>query len=305
MNHASKTAAAGRRVLWVSLGILFSVTIIQAIIVSFTGSLALLGDTLHTFTDALTALPLILAFHLASKPPTRKLTYGYGRAEDLSGIVIVLALAGSTFYAAYETYERFLHPQPVQYIGAVIAAGLLGALSNEGIAQYRIRTGRRIGSASLEADGLHARSDGLISVGVTISAIMVSLGMPWADTLVSALIVIALAVVTVHAALHIGRRLMDVVDPATSSKVADCLLEHPEIIAVQALRLRWVGHELRGEATLQIDGTHPVQYAHKLSHEIETAAVSAISHLTNIHVHLTPHNETACEINNFYATETT
>jgi cation diffusion facilitator family transporter len=129
------------------------------------GSVALLGDTLHNAADALTAVPLGVAFVAGRRPPTRRYTYGYGRAEDLAGIAIVLTIAASSALAGYAAVSRLMHPRHVSDLVAVAAAALAGFAGNELVAGYRIRTGRKIGSAALVADGLHARTDGLTSLG--------------------------------------------------------------------------------------------------------------------------------------------
>ncbi len=158
-----ETSAQGMRALWISLAVLGVTALIQAAVAAVSGSVALLGDTLHNAADALTAVPLGVAFILGRRPPTRRYTYGYGRAEDLAGIAIVLAIAASSALAAYEAISRLVHPHPVSDLIAVAAAALIGFTGNEVVAGYRIRTGRKIGSAALVADGLHARTDGLTS----------------------------------------------------------------------------------------------------------------------------------------------
>jgi hypothetical protein len=117
--------------------------------------------TRSTFTDALTAIPLLIAFRLARRPPTRRYPYGYHRAEDVAGLTIVALSGVSALLAAAEAIRRLVHPQPIEAAGWVLAAGALGFLGNEAVAQYRIRVGKRIGSAALVADGMHARTDGL------------------------------------------------------------------------------------------------------------------------------------------------
>ena len=111
-----ETSREGVRTLWISLGTLGLTAIVQAVIVALSGSVALLGDTIHNAADALTALPLGVAFVLGRRMATRRYTYGYGRAEDLAGIVIVLTIAASSALAAYEAVNRLLNPQQVTLI---------------------------------------------------------------------------------------------------------------------------------------------------------------------------------------------
>ena len=144
--------AAGRRALVFSLAGLGLTAAIQAVVVVLSGSVALLGDTLHNVADALTAVPLLVAFALARRPPNRRLTYGYGRAEDLGGVVrgrrdrIVVCFGRLRRYAP-------IHPETVTHLGVVAAAAVVGFAGNELVARYRVRVGRRIGSAALVADG--------------------------------------------------------------------------------------------------------------------------------------------------------
>jgi cation diffusion facilitator family transporter len=130
-------------------------------VVVASGSVALLGDTLHNFADALTAVPLLVAFRLARRPANTRYTYGYGRAEDLAGLFVVVMIALSSVLAGYAAIDRLLNPRSVTYLWAVAVAAMIGFAGNELVAGYRIRVGRRIGSAALIADGLHARADGL------------------------------------------------------------------------------------------------------------------------------------------------
>ncbi len=170
VDAAMEASAQGMRTLWISLAVLGVTALIQAAVTAASGSVALLGDTLHNAADALTAVPLGVAFIAGRRPPTRRYTYGYGRAEDLAGIAIVLTIAASSALAAYEAITRLLHPRHVTDLIAVAAAALIGFAGNEVVAGYRIRTGRRIGSAALVADGLHARTDGLTSLAVLAPA---------------------------------------------------------------------------------------------------------------------------------------
>src|SRR4051794_1995975 len=210
VDEALEATDAGRRALWISLGALLLTAAVQAGVVALSGSVALLGDTLHNLADALTAVPLLLAFRLARRPPNTRFTYGYGRAEDLGGLFVIVMIALSSVLAAYEAIDRLLHPQPVTHLWAVAAAALVGFAGNELVARYRITVGRRIGSAALVADGLHARTDGFTSLAVLLGA----LGWKQADPIVGLLITVAILAVLRSAARQVGARLMDAVDPS-------------------------------------------------------------------------------------------
>ena len=193
VDTAMEASAAGMRALWISLAVLGATAAIQAAVAVASGSVALLGDTLHNAADALTAVPLGVAFILGRRPPTRRYPYGYGRAEDLAGILIVVLILASSALAAYAAVNRLLHPERVSNLMAVAAAAIVGFAGNELVARYRIRVGRRIGSAALVADGLHARTDGFTSLAVLFGAGGVALGWKWADPVVGLAITAAIA----------------------------------------------------------------------------------------------------------------
>ncbi len=170
MDSELEASQRGMRALLLSFLALTVTAALQAVIVVISGSVALLVDTIHNFADALTALPIAVAFTLGRRAANRRYTYGYGRAEDLAGIVVVLVIAGSAVFAAYEAMRRLADPRELDHLGLLAAAGVIGFLGNEAVARYRITVGRQIGSAALVADGLHARTDGFTSLGVVLSA---------------------------------------------------------------------------------------------------------------------------------------
>jgi cation diffusion facilitator family transporter len=178
------------------------------VIVLISGSVALLADTIHNFSDALTAIPLWIAFALGRRAATRRYTYGFGRAEDLAGLFVVAMMTASAAIAAIESIRRLIHPVAITHLGWVAVAGLVGFLANELVAVYRIRVGRQIGSAALVADGQHARTDGFTSLAVLFGAGGVALGFPLADPIVGLLITFAILAVLRTAVRDVFRRLM-------------------------------------------------------------------------------------------------
>lgn len=262
---------------------------IQAFIVTITGSVALLGDTLHNVADALTAVPLLFAFWLARRPANDRYTYGYGRAEDLAGLFVIAMIALSSALAAYEAITRLLHPQAVSNLWAVAAAAVVGFAGNELVARYRIQVGRRIGSAALVADGLHARTDGFTSLAVLLGAGGVALGWDWADPVVGLLITVAILGVLRSAVGQVGARLMDAVDPELVEKARAALATVDGIHGVDDLRLRWIGHSLRAEASITVAPTMSVVEAHEVAHHAEAHLVTYVRRLSAATVHVGPH----------------
>jgi len=288
VDPALESSAEGMRALWISLAGLGATTFVQAAVVALSGSVALLGDTLHNGADALTAVPLGIAFMLAKRPPTRRYTYGYGRAEDLAGVAIVLAIAASSLAAGYAAIQRLADPQPISHLPAVALAALTGFAGNELVARYRIRVGRRIGSAALVADGLHARTDGFTSLAVLLGTAGVAIGWTWADPVVGLLITVAILAVLRQAAREVWRRLMDAVDPALVDQAEHALAHTTGVLAVGRVRLRWIGHRLRAECDVVVDPATTVVEAHRVAVEAEHNLLHALPRLTGAIVHPDP-----------------
>ncbi|MEU3933319.1 cation diffusion facilitator family transporter [Streptomyces sp. NPDC029044] len=288
VDSALESSARGMRALWVSLAVLGVTALAQAAVVAASGSVALLGDTVHNTADALTAVPLAIAFVLGRRAATRRFTYGYGRAEDLAGLVIVLTIAASAVFAGWTAVERLLDPRPVQHVPAVAAAALVGFAGNEWVARYRMRVGRSIGSAALVADGLHARTDGFTSLAVLLGAGGSALGWQWADPAVGLLITAAIALVLRDAAREVFRRVLDAVDPALVDRAERALAEVPGVRGVGELRLRWIGHRLRAEVAVVVDGDATVREAHRIAVDAEHALLHAVPRLTAALVHADP-----------------
>src|SRR5215207_2956660 len=192
------TITTSERGIWAvkwSFVALLATALVQIVVVLLSGSVALLSDTIHNFGDAATAIPLGVAFALSRLGASRRFTFGYGRVEDLAGVIVVLIILFSAVVAGYQAVERLINPQPVVLLWAVAAAALVGFVGNEAVAVFRIRVGRQIGSAALEADGYHARTDGWTSLAVLLGAVGVWLGYPLADPIIGLLIAAAILVI--------------------------------------------------------------------------------------------------------------
>lgn len=288
VDAAMEASAEGIRALWISLAVLGPTALLQAAVVAVSGSVALLGDTLHNAADALTAVPLGVAFVMGRRPPTRRYTYGYGRAEDLAGVAIVVIIAASSALAAYEALTRLARPRPVSDLIVVAIAAVIGFTGNEMVARYRIRAGRKIGSAALVADGLHARTDGFTSLAVLLGVGGVAVGWDWADPVVGLLITVAILAVLRQAAREIYRRLMDAVDPALVDQVEQTLRTTPGVLGAGQVRLRWIGHQLRAECEVIVDAGASAVAAHQVAVGAEHALLHAVPRLTAALVHADP-----------------
>ncbi len=295
IDDALEANSAGIRAVKISLVALGVTAIAQLLVVIFTGSVALLADTIHNFSDALTAVPLWIAFALARRKPTRRYTYGYGRAEDLAGLFIVAMITLSAILAGYESIRRLIDQQPITHVWVVFAAGLIGFAGNEFVAIYRIRVGQQIGSAALVADGLHARTDGFTSLAVAVGAVGVMLGFPLADPIVGILITVAILAVLKGAAVEVFRRLMDGVDPDTVAAAEQQLTAIPGVRGLRRLRMRWDGHRLTAEADIDVDPALPLATARTIAQSAERGLARTVPKLTVADVHTYPGPEPASQ----------
>lgn len=280
--------ARGVRALKVSLLALLLTGLAQLGVVMATNSVALLSDTMHNLADAFTSLPIWFAFILARRAPTRRFAYGYGRAEDLAGLVVLAFIAASAAFAAYEAIDRLFNPAEVRYLWAVALAGILGFAGNELVARYRIKVGREIGSGALVADGLHARADGFTSLAVVVGAAGIALGFPLADPLVGLLIAGLILLVLKDAARDVLIRIMDGVDPAISTASEAVLAQVPGVEGVGAVRVRWIGHALHAEAEIVIDEAVTMAHAHDIAERARHALLHDVPHLTSSIIHADP-----------------
>jgi cation diffusion facilitator family transporter len=269
--------------------------VLQVIVVYFSGSVALLADTIHNFGDATTAIPLWIAFALAHRPPSRRFTYGYGRVEDVAGVLIVLIIFISAVVAGYQAVQRLLHPQPVEYLWAVALASIIGFAGNELVAIFRIRVGKQINSAALVADGYHARVDGLTSLAVLFGAAGVWLGFPLADPIVGLLITIAILRIVWDSAKAIFTRLVDGVDPEVIDEMRHAVGHVPGVHDVTDVRARWLGHRLHAEVNVTVSPERSVAEGHEIAMEVRHQLFHHLPHISNVVVHVDPTDESGEE----------
>ena len=288
VDDALRASAAGIRAVKLSLVVLGITAAIQLMIVAVSGSVALFADTVHNFSDALTAVPLWIAFAMSRRTATRRYTYGFGRVEDLAGLFVVAAIAVSALIAAVEAVRRLINPVPPSHLGWVVAAGVIGFVGNELVAVYRIRVGRRIGSAALRADGMHARADGLTSLAVVAGATGVWLGFPMADPIVGLIIAGAIGVVLVVAARDVFGRLLDRIDPQYLDAARTVLSRQPGVRGVRRVRMRWNGHRLEADTELDVDPSLSLAEAHAVAHAAEHELAHVIPKLGSVIVHAYP-----------------
>jgi len=288
IDTALESDGRGVRALKISLGALLLTGALQLVVVLASGSVGLLSDTLHNFADAFTALPIWLAFIVGRRVATRRFSYGFGRAEDMAGLVVLLFIAASSVVAAYVSIDRLLHPAEIRLLWAVAIAGVVGFLGNELVARYRIKVGREIGSAALVADGLHARADGFTSLAVVLGAAGVALGFPAADPIAGLLITVLILFVLKDAARDVLMRIMDGVDPAILDASEVALRTVSGVESVGEVRIRWIGHRLHAEAEVLVNESLSVVAAHEIAERARHSLLHEVPHLASAIIHADP-----------------
>lgn len=285
------TIATTTRGIWAikwSFVILAITSALQLVVVFATGSVALLADTIHNVGDAVTAIPLWIAFRLVRKPPTQRFTYGLGRVEDLAGISIVAIILFSAVFAGYEAISRLINPQPITLLWAVAAAGVVGFIGNEAVAVFRIRVGREIESAALIADGYHARTDGLTSLAVVAGAFGVWLGFPLADPIIGLIITVAIFGIVWQSSKAVFTRLLDGVEPGVVAEITHAAEHVGAVRRVSNVRARWLGHRLTTELDVAVAEGTTVREAEAISAEVEAVLTDHVPALASAHVRVRP-----------------
>ncbi len=290
-NRAGDPALAttdGIRTVWLALAALGLTTVIQIAIVTMSGSVALLADTVHNIGDTLNSIPLLIAFYLARRAATRRYTYGYGRAEDVAGVLIVLSIAFSAGYALWASFDKLIHPQPMTHIPWVAAAAVVGFLGNEAVALLQIRKGRQMGSEAMVADGLHARIDGITSLSVLVAAAGTALGFPIVDPLIGLLIGVSIVFITKDAATRIWQRLMDGVDPMIVDRIEQYAGDVRGVEQVESIHVRWLGHRLHPEVGVALGDDLSLWEAIGITDAVRRALLANVRHLASVNVLVEP-----------------
>ncbi|WP_207782725.1 cation diffusion facilitator family transporter [Phytoactinopolyspora limicola] len=287
---AEQATGAGIRAAWIGLVGMTATAALQLAIVAVSGSIGLLADAVHSLSHAVTTIPLLIAFRLGRRRPTKRYPYGYRRAEDLAGVFIAVVIALSIVLIIVESVRALVEPRELTNLGWVLAAAGVGVIGNEIVAVYRIRVGRRIGSAALVAEGYHARSDGLTSLVVVVGVLGVWAGFPQADAAAGFLVAVAILWILVGSCRTIFRRLMDGVDHGTVDRIGAVAAGVDGVLAVGRVRARWTGHRLEADLDLSVDGRVSVEAAHAVAQDVNDVLRREVRHLEHAVVHVVPHD---------------
>ncbi|MBF0283749.1 MAG: cation transporter [Magnetococcales bacterium] len=287
IDSVMESSEKGIRALKISLVGLGITALLQVLVVIYSGSVALLADTIHNFADAATSIPLWIAFALARRGANRRFTYGYGKTEDVAGVIIVGVIFFSACVAGYEAFLKLVHPAPMTHLGWVAMAAVIGFIGNEAVAVYRIRVGTEIGSAALIADGHHSRVDGFTSLSVLIGVIGTWLGYPLLDPIVGVGITIAILFIVKDAAKAVWHRLIDGIEPEILDEIAHAPSHVAGVRAVRTVRARWIGHKVYSDVTIAVDPQLPVQVADDIARAVERSLREHVRLLGEVVVRVT------------------
>jgi cation diffusion facilitator family transporter len=288
VDNAVRDNNIGIVTLWAALGVLFLTTAIQAVIYVQSNSVALLGDTIHNLVDALNSIPLLIAFYAAARAATRRFTYGYGRAEDLAGIFVVISIVYSSFHILRESYQRFFNPFELENLGLIALAAVVGFIGNEAVAIMQIRVGKRIGSDAMIADGLHARIDGITSLAVLVAVFGAWINLPILDPIIGIIIGIAIVGIAFQATKKVFLRMMDAVDPAIVNQIEQYASSAPGVKQISKLRVRWIGHRLFSEVTATADESRTLVEGSSIAQGIRQSLLDAIPVMSEVVVEVQP-----------------
>jgi len=287
-DSALKENELGIRTIYIVIALLGLTTVFQIGIYLMSGSVALLGDTVHNFGDAIISIPLLFAFWLANKRANKRYTYGYGRAEDLAGLFIVLAISISAFYILWESLHRLFNPVPLDNLELVAAAAIVGFAGNVLAAMIQIRTGKKMKSDALIANGTHSQTDGLTSLAILVAVMGAWFGYPIIDAIIGIVMGIIILFIAKDSAKSMWYKLMDAVDPTIVKKAERIVNEHPDVKDVQRLQMRWIGHHLQVEAVLSLNADLNTAQCNSVSEHISHHLYHDIPNLSETTIAVIP-----------------
>src|ERR1700742_1781970 len=263
----SKDRREATRALAVSAIALAPTGLAELLLALVTGSVGLLGDAIHNLSDVSTSAVVFLGFRLSRRPPTQRYTYGLERAEDLAGIGIALVVWASAAVAGLESVRKLLEHGRTAHVGVGIAGALLGIVGNQVVARYKLRTGRRIHSATLIADARHSWLDALSSAGALAGLVAVALGQSWGDPVAGLAVTAFIGHVGYEVTADVLRRLADGIDPEVINRAEAIAGSVPGVVHAHA-RARWIGRSLRIEVEGWVDGALTTREADDLGGQV-------------------------------------
>jgi cation diffusion facilitator family transporter len=279
------------RAVKVSTLALGATALLQFAIVAVSGSVALLSDALHNIGDAAGTLTLLVAFTVARRPSSDSYPYGWRRAEDLGGLVIVLAIAISAGLAGWESVRALLGEHSISNPGWAFAAAVAGIAGNEGVARYKIRVGNQIDSPALIADGQHARTDSLASAGAAVGIAGAWLGLPVLDPIAGLAITLAIVWILFDVGRPVLRRLLDAVEPDLIAGLHDVATAVEGVEGVHDVKARRAGRAVLVQLHIDLPPELPLRDAHAIAELVRHEIMHHDAQVAAVDVHVDPAGE--------------
>lgn len=278
---------AMRAIVGSSLGLLLTSAFELAITV-LSGSVALLSDAVHNLGDVFTTVGVYLGFRLSRKPGTDRYPHGYGRAEDLAGVVILVAIWSSAALAGWQSYAKLVSGRGTTHVALGMIAAVAGIVGNQLVARYKLRIGRKIKSAPLLVDARHSLLDALASGGALLGLIGVAAGFRLADPVAGFAITALIVHVGVDATRDVWRRLMDENDQEVAATIGQVAAAVGGVIAVRQVQARWLGREIEAQLRVEVRADEPLSAVHDIAHHVEDSIRNHVAEVRNIVVEPVP-----------------
>ena len=264
---------------------------LQFAIVTISGSVALLSDALHNIGDVAGTLTLLVAFTIARRPSSDAYPFGWRRAEDLGGLVIVLAIAVSAGLAGWESIRALLGEHNITNTGWAFAAALAGIIGNEAVAVYKIRVGKEVDSPALVADGQHARTDGLASAGAAIGIAGAWIGLPVLDPLAGLAITGAIVWILIDVGRPVLRRLLDAIEPDVIARMQEVAAAVDGVEGVHDLKARRAGRIVLVQLHVDLPPDLPLRDAHAIAEQVRHEIMHHDPQVASVQIHVDPAGE--------------
>jgi cation diffusion facilitator family transporter len=244
---------AMRAIVVSSLGLLVT-SGLELLAVFFSGSVALLSDALHNLGDVFTTVGVYVGFRFSRRRPTAKFPYGYGRAEDVAGLVVVAAIWASAGLAAVESYDKLVSARGTSHLGVGMIAAVIGVVGNQWVARYKLKVGREIKSAPLIVDARHSWLDAVSSAGALLGLVGVAGGFRQADPIAGFAISLFIVRIGLEATRDVVVRLMDAQDEELADAARAAAREVVGPGGVGDVRVRWLGRQVEVRLVVRLPG---------------------------------------------------
>jgi cation diffusion facilitator family transporter len=278
---------AMRAIVVSSLG-LAATSAFELLITVLSGSVALLSDALHNLGDVFTTVGVYFGFRVSRKQPTGRYPYGYGRAEDLAGIFILLAIWTSAGLAGWQSYEKLVSGRGTTHLSLGMVAAAVGIVGNQLVARYKLRVGRAIKSAPLIVDARHSRLDAVASAGALVGLIGVAAGFRIADPIAGFAITVLIIHIGIDATRDVWSRLMDENDEEVAEAIRAVAAQVPHVVEVSDVRARWLGREVEARVLVRLPATMAFEQAHDVAHRVQETVRAQVPDVREVLVEPAP-----------------